>query len=256
MLTVTGIPSLNDNYIWLVQDNAKRCVVIDPGEASPLLQYLQDNALSLEAILLTHHHHDHTGGVASLQSRYPQVQIFGADPKKANNSAPFSFISPINLLGYDFHILSIPGHTLDHVAFYVNDLLFCGDTLFSAGCGRMFEGQPQQFFDSLQKLANLPDQTQVFCAHEYTLANLQFALAVEPDNEMLHQTIAWATAQRSQNLPTLPSTIGKEKMINPFMRCHLSRVKQSVQDTAMDDSTVATFAALRKWKDNFVPKLT
>ncbi|MGL5290967.1 MAG: hydroxyacylglutathione hydrolase [Vibrionaceae bacterium] len=256
MLTVTGIPSLNDNYIWLIQNSAKRCVAIDPGEAQPLLQHLQAYQLSLDAILLTHHHRDHTDGVTSLQSHHPQVKIFGAAPKKENNSAPFPCFSSINLLDYEFHIIPVPGHTLDHIAFYVNDMLFCGDTLFSAGCGRMFEGEPQQFFDSLQKLANLPDQTKVFCAHEYTLANLQFALAVEPDNEMLHQTLAWATAQRAQNLPTLPSTIGKEKMINPFMRCHIERVKQSVQHTAMDDSTVATFAALRKWKDNFVPKLT
>lgn len=252
MINVSNINAFHDNYIWLLQDDNKHCVLVDPGESEAVLTKLNNEDLILDAILLTHHHNDHIGGVEEIKKAFPQVAIYGPDTKRFTQvTHPVSDNSHFELLGVNFNTLKVTGHTIDHVAFHTDGMLFCGDTLFSAGCGRLFEGTPTNMYNSLQLLSTLPDKTEIYCAHEYTLNNLKFASTVEPKNTIIEETIVWAKQQRLNNLPTLPSTIGHEKAINPFLRCHLQSVKNAVQDRAIDDSPIAIFTALRIWKDNF-----
>lgn len=215
------IPAFSDNYIWLFAQDGKAWVV-DPGEAAPVLQILRENNLQLAGILLTHHHADHTGGVTELLQHYP-VQVYGPCNSPASNliSHPLQGGSHISLGEIKFTVIATPGHTLDHIAFYSTEekILFCGDTLFSAGCGRVFEGTNEQMHQSLLKLAELPDDTKVCCAHEYTLSNLRFAIAAEPSNPDIDAYRNQCEVMREKNQPTLPSTVGLEKRINPFLRC-------------------------------------
>ena len=216
------IPAFNDNYIWLlVQDD--KAWAVDPGEAAPVLKVLREKKLHLEGILLTHHHSDHTGGVAELLRHY-NVPVYGPDnsPVSALISHPLQEASCIALGNMAFSVIAIPGHTLDHIAFYSVEekILFCGDTLFSAGCGRVFEGTHEQMYHALLKLAALPDDTEVYCGHEYTLSNLRFAAAVEPKNNDILKYQKQCEVLRAKNSPTLPSTIAQEKKINPFLHCH------------------------------------
>jgi len=247
-MDITPIPAFRDNYIWcLTAKNNPSCVVVDPGDAEPVFAYLQQHSLDLAAILITHHHWDHTGGIAKLLKSY-SVPVYGP---KHDNVAQLSHVLAENdevsvpELGLNYRVLDIPGHTLGHIAFYDHESLFCGDTLFSAGCGRLFEGTAEQMWHSLQKMAQLPDTTKVYCAHEYTQANLEFALEVEPNNPDIAARLAQIQAV------SLPSTILIEKSTNPFLRCHLDSVKHAAEDFTGRSlpRTIDVFAAIRSKKD-------
>lgn len=216
------VPAFSDNYIWLLVKDDKAWAV-DPGEATPVFKYLREKSLSLSGILLTHHHPDHTGGVAELLQQY-HVPVYGPEhsPAGALISHPLQHDDDITLGDIaTFSVITIPGHTLDHIAFYsaAEKILFCGDTLFSGGCGRVFEGTYEQMYHSLLKLAALPDDTIVCCAHEYTLSNLRFAHFIEPYNYDIIEYQKRCESLREKNQPTLPSTIAQEKKVNPFLRC-------------------------------------
>ncbi|KXI30391.1 hydroxyacylglutathione hydrolase [Paraglaciecola hydrolytica] len=254
-MKIHAIKAFNDNYIWCLH-NAQHCVVVDPGDAQPVLDYCQSQQLTLVGILITHHHWDHTNGLPALLQAFPGIPVFGPhNPKIESINQRLQHRDCITLpeLKLELSVLEVPGHTLDHIAYYSPGLLFCGDTLFSAGCGRLFEGSATQMYQSLSQLAALPGDTKVYCTHEYTLANIKFALAVEPNNAALLEYQLWAQQQRSQQLPTLPSTIAKEHTFNPFLRCASvalrSAVKAHDSKTMNDDESV--FAALRSWKDQF-----
>ncbi len=234
-----------------------KAMVVDPGDAQPVLAALQRENLLLESILVTHHHADHTGGVAELRAA-TGAQVFG--PAGEEMPEPLERLSDgdsCSSLGLHFRVLDVPGHTAGHIAFYSDEmdgapLLFCGDTLFSGGCGRLFEGTPAQMLASLDKLSALPDSTRVCCTHEYTLSNLKFANAVEPGNADLQQYIAHCQQLRGQDLPTLPSNMALERKINPFLRSRLPTVIAAVaqHDAAMVQRDGA-FAALRQWKNDY-----
>ncbi|WP_025917825.1 hydroxyacylglutathione hydrolase [Herminiimonas sp. CN] len=255
-LLVLAVPAFNDNYLWLIHDG-RSAAVVDPGDATPILAVLARLRLKLVAILLTHHHGDHVGGVAELLQHFT-VPVYG--PKSeiiAGISKPLSQGDDVIVpeLGLNFSVLEVPGHTLDHIAYVAprQGWLFCGDTLFAGGCGRLFEGTPAQMRASLAKLAALPDTTQVYCAHEYTLANLRFALEVEPDNADLAARFEREQAKRAQGLATVPSTIGLEKATNPFLRDQIPAVTERlIACGRLQESTpAAAFAALRAWKNIF-----
>lgn len=252
MLTIKSIPAFNDNYIWLIHSPDNHCVVVDPGDATPVLAFLEQEQLELDAILITHHHHDHIGGISELKRRYPNIHIV------APSAEPIPGVSQsvddgdqVEIFGERFMVLGVPGHTAGHVAYVGDGKLFCGDTLFSAGCGRLFEGTADQMFHSLQKLSALPDETEVYCAHEYTSSNLAFALVAEQDNPHLQRYREEVSRMRAQGISTIPSTLKQEKLINPFLRCDQPSIKKSVANKAVNDSDVETFAALRRWKDEF-----
>lgn len=251
MLEVDLIPAFKDNYIWLLR-RGDRVAVVDPGDAAPVMARLQADGLQLEAILVTHHHADHQGGVAELAG-YWQATVFGpADESIIACSRPLSGGDRIDVLGQKFDVLAVPGHTAGHIAYRMPGAVFCGDTLFGAGCGRLFEGTPAQMTDSLAKLAALPDDTLVYCAHEYTAANLNFAAAVEPDNPAIRRRIAAVAEKRQAGLPTVPSTLREEKATNPFLRCSEPAVVAAARqrDPAAQDP-VGVFAAIRAWKNAF-----
>lgn len=255
-LRIDPIPAFQDNYIWTLARDG-RAVVVDPGDAAPVLASLRERDLQLDAIVVTHHHADHVGGVATLLASRP-VPVHGpARTPYAGVTHPLADGDQVTLLGYPFQVLAVPGHTLDHIAYWSAELgvLFCGDTLFAGGCGRLFEGTPAQMLASLTRLAALPPQTRVYCTHEYTLGNLRFARAVEPANLALQQRQAMCVDQRERGEPTLPSTIGLERETNPFLRCALPGVRAAAQAQSAGalaaDDTVAVFATIRSWKDRF-----
>ena len=256
--TILAIPALNDNYIWVIVHPKKQtAVVIDPGEAKPILDVLKQQNLTLTAILLTHHHWDHTNGISGLLEKH-LVPVYGP----SEDSIPLCDHSikggdqltlfPVDLT---FTILAIPGHTLSHIAYYYkHQWVFTGDTLFAGGCGRLFEGSSDQLYHSLLKLAALPADTQVYCGHEYTKKNLKFAQMVDPENYKLKKRIAETERKLNKNLPTLPSTLQLELDTNPFLRCHEKSVQKSLKDYygySFAD-TVTIFTALRRWKDKFL----
>lgn len=259
MIQIDALPAFTDNYIWLLQDAAsKRCAVVDPGDAGPVLAWLQAHpGWVLSDILVTHHHHDHVGGVEQLKNASGARVIGPAAEDIPARDVGLVDNDRISILGLDFVILAVPGHTLGHIAFYHADatapLLFCGDTLFAAGCGRLFEGTPEQMHHSLSRLAALPDSTLVYCTHEYTLSNLLFAQAVEPGNldiaERFHQVSQW----RSKDRISLPSNLALERRTNPFLRTHETSVKEKADERTGTDnqSPSAIFASLRAWKDKF-----
>ncbi|MHC8353956.1 hydroxyacylglutathione hydrolase [Pseudomonas sp. LB3P81] len=255
MIQITALPAFTDNYIWLLQDpGTRRCAVVDPGDAAPVQAWLAANpGWVLSDILITHHHHDHVGGVEQLK-KATDAKVYGP----ASETIPARDVAlkdndRINVLGWDFDVLAVPGHTLGHIAFYHPGTLFCGDTLFAAGCGRLFEGTPEQMHTSLTQLAALPEDTRVYCTHEYTLSNLKFAVAVEPNNLHTAERLAKVMQQRKAGIITLPSTIALEKQTNPFLRTGETSVKEKVdeRDGPNNRAPSAVFAALRAWKDKF-----
>ncbi|MFC5473958.1 hydroxyacylglutathione hydrolase [Paraherbaspirillum soli] len=255
-LSVLAVPAFNDNYLWLIHDG-RHAAVVDPGDAAPILDALARHNLTLTAILLTHHHADHVGGVQTLLQSF-KVPVFGPDSEAiAGVSQPLSEgdTADIPQLGLHLSVLDVPGHTSGHIAYVAAEQhwLFCGDTLFAGGCGRLFEGTPTQMTDSLAKLSALQDDTLVFCAHEYTLSNLRFALAVEPDNAKLIARIAAEQAKRDRNQPTVPSTIGLENATNPFLRYRQATIIANLQSAGRLEAAdpVSAFAALREWKNTF-----
>jgi hydroxyacylglutathione hydrolase len=256
MYKLIAIPAFVDNYLWLLHDGTD-ALVVDPGDAAPVQSVLQEHKLQLKQILVTHHHADHTGGVDALREATGAVVYGPASERIPKPYLPLVEEDKLNALGVDFKVLDVPGHTAGHIAYYAPDvdgkpLLFCGDTLFSGGCGRLFEGTPAQMLASLDKLATLPGSTVVCCTHEYTLSNLRFALAVEPDNANLVAYNAHCQSLRSRMQPTLPTSIAQELLINPFLRTRRPALVSSARhfDAAAHDDT-SVFAAIRQWKNQF-----
>ena len=256
MLQVSPVRAFSDNYIWIIQNSSNNaCLIVDPGDANPVFDYLEQHRLKPEAILITHKHADHVGGVNQLREHY-DMPVYGPKSETSrwvDNDVNADSKLNFSLTNVDFEIIELPGHTHGHIAYHTPGHLFCGDTLFVAGCGRVFEGTMAQMYTSLQSLAALDDATRVYCAHEYTLSNLQFALAVEPDNNDLLAYYDEATQLRKCDIPTVPSSIAREKRINPFLRCSEVKVTQAAVRHGMiaDGGPAEVFATLRSWKDNF-----
>ncbi len=255
-MNLIALPAFSDNYIWMLHDDAN-AVVVDPGDAAPVEAALEQRGLRLAGILVTHHHADHVGGVDRLRSRL-DGPVWG--PAREAIPAPFVALQDgalIEVLGRRFQVIDVPGHTAGHIAYFElgaprAPLLFCGDTLFSAGCGRLFEGTPAQMAASLARLTALPGDTRVCCTHEYTLSNLRFAQAVEPDNLAVQGHTARCMTIRSTGEPTLPSTLALELEINPFLRCSEPAVAAAALAQGADSTQpVAVLAALREWKNRF-----
>jgi hydroxyacylglutathione hydrolase len=253
MLNVEPIKAYTDNYIWLVSTN-EGSIVVDPGESKEILNLIDSNKIDLKGVLITHHHYDHTNGLLDLTNKI-NLEVYG--PKKIegiNNIVKES--DKFSLIGIDFEVIEIPGHTLDHLAFYSSNnkepILFCGDTLFAGGCGRVFEGTFEQMFKSLKKISNYPKETKIFCGHEYTISNLKFALKVDEDNKQLADEYISVKKLISSNIPSLPTDLNKELKVNPFLRCNEINIKNKVIDKFdIIDDELEIFTALRKWKDNF-----
>ncbi len=250
MLTITPIPAFDDNYIWVLQCG-RYAIVVDPGDATPVLQTLQQTQLTLSAILITHHHHDHIGGVSDL-IKHQAVPVYAP----AYREYPFTTIpvqegDSITLPQIDIvlNVMWLPGHTLDHIAFYNDDYLFCGDVLFAAGCGRLFEGTPAQMLHSLNRLKALPASTRVYCTHEYTTKNIAFARTLEPDNLTLLQRQKDVAALRNAGQPTLPSTMGLECASNPFLRCNQSSI--IAHSNAISSQELDVFTAIRLLRNTY-----
>jgi len=257
-LEVEAVPGFTDNYFWLIRGigaAARRVAVVDPGDAAPVLAALEARKLELSVILITHHHADHVGGVPGLLERY-KVPVYGP----VSESIPGRTVAltggdevTLATLGLQFRVLDCPGHTSGHIAYYGHGALFCGDTIFSGGCGRLFEGTPAQMLASLDRLTALPSETRVYCAHEYTAANLRFATAVDPRNRALADYVAEVAAIRAREEATIPTTIGLESRINPFLRTRLPAVRAAASAHAgrplTDDADA--FAVVREWKNGF-----
>jgi hydroxyacylglutathione hydrolase len=253
-IRITPIPAFADNYIWLLSAGGTTCVVVDPGDARPVLDTLRRESLDLTAILLTHHHADHIGGVGELVKATGAAVYGPHDARIPGQTRSFAEGDVLELEdpALRFHVLEVPGHTRSHIAFHGHGSLFCGDTLFSVGCGRLFEGTPEQMQASLDKIAALPPETRVFCAHEYTLSNCDFARVVEPDNAELARRASEVEAARAIGRITVPSTLASERAVNPFMR---TREPSVVAAAAAREPGVepgaATLAVIRAWKDSF-----
>ncbi len=267
MLTITPIRAYSDNYIWMIQrDKLPQVVLVDPGQAEPVINYLQEKKLHPVAILITHQHYDHTGGVKVILEKYPDIKIIGPaiKPSKIPLKIDLPIIdlftqvvsegSTLNIPELDiyFEVMEIPGHTLDHLAYVGEGIVFCGDTLFAAGCGRVFSGTSKMFENSLAKLMALPKATQMYCAHEYTVDNLGFAKWVEPESIEITQRLRSEEAKQKSGLPTVPTTVEIELKTNPFVRLANDQVKQAAEkfrQTALNERW-QIFSALREWKDS------
>ncbi|NOU01297.1 MAG: hydroxyacylglutathione hydrolase [Gallionella sp.] len=253
MFNITAIPAFQDNYIWAIH-NKRHVVVVDPGDAVPVLNFLTEKNLELTAILCTHRHNDHIGGIAKLRAEY-HVPVYGrSHPNNPHITEDLREGEQITLPEFNlsFGILEIPGHLDDHIAFVNPDILFCGDVLFGAGCGRNKEGTLAQLHHSLQRLSQLPDETRVYCAHEYTTANIQFALACEPSNLDLQLRSKNVKQLRAANIPSLPSTVALEKSTNPFLRCTEAEIIHTLQHRGLQEITeLSVFTALREWRNVF-----
>ena len=253
VLSVTPIPAFDDNYIWCIY-RGKNAVLVDPGDAAPARRFLHASGLELTAILVTHHHYDHVNGIADLLSEWPNAAVIGPASASPHVGHAVADGDTVSLFDHDYQVLAVPGHTLDHLAYYQPETaqLFCGDTLFAGGCGRLFEGSAEQMLRSLQRLQGLPAATRVYCAHEYTLANLTFALKAEPENATLRDRYNAVTEQRERGEITLPSTLAQECASNPFLRTDSPSVRSRICEREGNNalSQVDVFAALRGWKDN------
>ena len=254
MVNIESIEAFTDNYIWLVTTN-EGSIVIDPGESSNVINYLDNNQLDLKAIFITHHHFDHTGGIDEITSYYP-VNVFGPINNVETINKRLKDGDRVSIIGIDFEIIEIPGHTLDHIAYFSenngNPILFCGDTLFAAGCGRVFEGTFEQMYESIIKLKNLPINTKIYCGHEYTLSNLEFAKEAEPFNQDTLSRYNNVLKLREKGTPSIPSLLSTELKTNPFLRCDNKEVQENISTkfkTIKESKEI--FKALRLWKDNF-----
>ncbi len=251
-MQIIPLPAFRDNYIWLLRHGAT-ATVVDPGDAAPVLRYLADEGLTLGAILVTHHHSDHVGGIDALLAAYP-VPVYG--PVRENIASITRRVGDgdvVSVPGGEFQVIDVPGHTAGHVAYYAAPVLFCGDTLFAAGCGRVFDGTPAQLHASLERLAELPGDTQVYCTHEYTLSNLAFAAAVEPNNSAIAERMALCQALRADEHPTVPFRLDGERRSNPFLRTREEEVIHQAEAQAGHalNGPEAVFTALREWKNRF-----
>ena len=253
MLSVEPIKAYTDNYIWLVSTN-EGSIVVDPGESKEILNLIDSNEIDLKGVLITHHHYDHTNGLLDLTNKM-NLEVYGPEKIEGINNI-VNESDKFSLIGINFEVIEIPGHTLDHLAFYSpnneDPILFCGDTLFAGGCGRVFEGTFEQMFMSLKKISKYPKETKVFCGHEYTLSNLKFALEVDKDNKDLVNEFNNIEKLISSDIPSLPTNLNKELKLNPFLRCHDIDIKNKViEKFDIIDDELQIFTALRKWKDNF-----
>ena len=252
-MEITPLEAFDDNYIWLLRQG-DIVVVVDPGDEDPVLEFLAQEGLKLAAILITHKHGDHTGGVEALLAKYPEIPVYGPTNETASGvNQKVADGDEVRIEGLDatFQVMDVPGHTEGHVAYYGEGVLFCGDTLFAAGCGRVFTGTHQQLHDSLQRIAALPPQTLCYCAHEYTIDNLGFAKWVEPESAAIQQRDQQAKAMRSEGKPTVPSSLALELETNPFLRTDQTAVIQAAENYAGQklQSGAEVFTAVRTWKD-------
>ncbi len=254
-IQIIAIPAFEDNYIWLMH-NGTHAIVVDPGDASPVISTLRLLHLELDSIFITHHHHDHIDGVSALLEMYPDAQTYA--PKNEQYAFKHQAVSEPDIirnktLDIDLAVIDLPGHTLGHVAYYINTQqqkwLFCGDTLFGAGCGRLFEGTAEQLFNSLQKLVTLPADTQVYCTHEYTLTNIAFAMTLEPSNHALQQRQLETMELRKQHIPSLPSNMAVELATNPFLRCDSVEIQSMAQ--LKNASKLQVFSKIRELRNHY-----
>lgn len=251
-MNLNSIPALADNYIWTLSDDAGHCLIVDPGDATPVLEKIAEQRWKPVAILLTHHHHDHVDGVKALVSAFPDIAVYG--PQETRSKGATHIVSDgdsVEILGLKFTIFATPGHTLGHISWFTSPWLFCGDTLFSGGCGRLFEGTAQQMYQSFQTLNQLPADTLICCAHEYTLSNLKFALSILPENADLNEYFLKVKELRAKNLPTLPSTLANERKINIFLLTEDSDLIEKIPNDTKLQHPKGRFAWLRTNKDNF-----
>lgn len=245
------VPALNDNYIWLLANN-QQCIIVDPAESEPVLSILTANQLTPVAILLTHHHNDHTQGVKAIIAQYPKLPVFGPQETLVKGATELVCDGDSVIIDdFNFQVIGLPGHTLGHIGFYQAPYLFCGDTLFSAGCGRIFEGTPDQMYQSIQKIAALPDDTLICCAHEYTQSNLQFAHHIWPENETITNYSEKVRTLRNNQQATVPSTLKIEKNINIFLQCDNPELQQKLNINMTNPSLRAVFTLLRQLKDEY-----
>lgn len=253
-MEVNGIPAFDDNYIWAINEGQGRIAVVDPGDADPVLDYVRQHGVAVSAILITHKHYDHVGGIVQLKAGFPDCVVYGpANETISGIDVALQEQSSTGIHGLDFSpaVLEVPGHTEGHIAYYGDGVLFCGDTLFACGCGRVFSGTMQQLHDSLRRIAALPDETRVYCAHEYTHDNIGFALWVEPENPDLIRRDEAVSAARERKEATVPSLLREEKLTNPFLRSEMPSVIEAAQrhaKRALGNST-EVFTELRQWKD-------
>jgi len=256
MLQIHAVQAFSDNYIWLIQSAQNHDVlIVDPGDAGPVIKFVEKNDLQPAAILVTHHHSDHVGGIRRLDDLY-DLPVFGPQREHIKTVDTPLYAQADQLLHPSFphfRIIDTPGHTPGHISYLIEDNLFCGDTIFAGGCGRLLGGTAEQLFESLGKIKQLNDDTKLYCAHEYTLSNLQFALAVDPDNSALVERFTKTEALREQQIATVPSLLSEEKMTNPFLRCDTAEIKQAAEAYAGQplDTPLAVFKVLRAWKDEF-----
>ena len=251
-MNLISIPAFEDNYIWVLVDDDLRCIIVDPGESAPVLQAIKENRWQPEAILLTHHHHDHVGGVPDLLTQFPHLAVYGpAETQDKGTTQVVEEGENVLIRGYEFSVFATPGHTSGHICYYSKPYLFCGDTLFSGGCGRLFEGTPAQMYQSLQKINALPDDTLICCAHEYTLGNMKFAASILPDDRAIQDYYLKVKELRAKNQNTLPVTLKNERKINVFLRTNdIDLISKINQETNLQQPD-ARFAWLRSKKDNF-----
>ena len=251
-MNLISIPAFQDNYIWVLVDDDRRCIIVDPGESAPVLQAIRENIWQPEGILLTHHHHDHVGGVGDLVAQFPHLEVYGpAETQDKGTSRVVKEGENVLMLGYEFSVFATPGHTSGHICYYSKPYLFCGDTLFSGGCGRLFEGTPAEMYQSLQKINALPDETLICCAHEYTLGNMKFAASILPDDRAIQDYYHKVKELRAKNQNTLPVILKNEREINVFLRINDTDLINKISQETNLQQPEARFAWLRSKKDNF-----
>lgn len=251
-MNLNSIPAFQDNYIWVLNNEAGKCIIVDPGEAAPVLNAMAKNNWQPEAILLTHHHHDHVGGVKELLQTFPGLVVYG--PEETQDKGTNRVVregDKVNILEYEFSVIATPGHTLGHLCYFSLPYLFCGDTMFSGGCGRLFEGTPEQMYQSFQNLNKLPAETLICCAHEYTESNIKFALSILPEDQVLIRYYRKVKELRAKNQATLPSTLQIEREINLFLRTEDNDFKGLFKKEINLQQPEQVFAWLRAKKDSF-----